>query len=93
MQETAISDFLRAHQDATQQVRVPKGTTVCLPGDICHNLVIVETLERVTDPATLISGDIISLGKLTDRLRFVQGGEGVSTAPLADTPPDRQPQI
>ena len=43
MQETAISDFLRAHQDATQQVRVPKGTTVCLPGDICHNLVIVES--------------------------------------------------
>jgi DNA-binding winged helix-turn-helix (wHTH) protein len=47
--------------------------------------------ERVAGPATLISGDIISLGKLTDRLRFVQGGEGVSTAPLADTPPDRTP--
>jgi DNA-binding winged helix-turn-helix (wHTH) protein len=47
--------------------------------------------ERVTEAATLISGDIISLGKLTDRLRFVQGGEGVSTAPLADTPPDRTP--
>ena len=49
--------------------------------------------ERVEEPATLISGDIISLGKLTDRLRFVQAGEGVSTAPLDDTPRDRQPQL
>lgn len=52
MPDNPVFDFLKERQDQTQEVTVPKGTTVCTLGETCEHLVIVESGNlRVYKPA------------------------------------------
>jgi CRP/FNR family transcriptional regulator len=43
MSDNGILDFLKEKTAVTRGVTVPRGAMVCMPGDLCKNLVIVES--------------------------------------------------